>query len=764
MDRRRQRGSPRRLHGARLAGPVPGRAASFRRVARAAARGGLGLAVAVVSLATAASHLAAQEVHGRLLTRAEGAPLVGAYLELARDGTPVATALSDAEGRFRVRAPEAGLYTLEVEYLGYATVTTEVEAGPPELAPVIVRLTQRAIELEGLVANAERQCDVPREVGARVVELWDEVSKVFQVAVVAGAQELYHFEAERWTRTLDLARLQVESEQRSAQAGLQRGSPFVSLPATYLAEHGYIQKDSTGTNVYLAPDPAVLLSQSFQDTHCFGLTDRPPEDGEEDWIGIRFEPRDADARDIEGTLWIESDGYGPRRLDYEYRNIPWPFRTDQVGGRLVFDRLPDGPWIVRQWRIRMPKVSQAHYRLSEQLRAQQRWFLEGLTEVGGQVVRALGPGGAMVRFGNPARLAGVMRNSRGERVADGRIALRGTHFRARTDELGNFALQDVPPGRYGLSWSYGVLDSLGLDPRQGVLELEGGETTRRELVVPSLPDAIVAACQAAPEGSVGEGSAILRGIVHTSAGVVPDSAEVRVTWEAEVDVSPVVEGLGVQAGRTGVLAPVGGDGRWVACGLPHDVPLTLEARWADARETPGSVPGELTLEENELRATAPLVLPPRAALARAIELEPLEVAVEGAIRDLRDIGVRQAELGRRFITFEEIRDDRFDAGSVMDLLERQNVPGVTISRAENGLACIHSQRYAQVAGGTVDRLCAAVYVDGNEVEPAYAVSIPPDAVAAMAFLRAFEAQARFGGGAEGGALFIWTHQGGGEPR
>jgi hypothetical protein len=700
-------------------------------------------------------------VHGRLVTAEEGQPVVGAYVRLVRDGETVSTGLSGGDGRFRILAPRDDLYTLEAEYLGYATASTRVEGGADELAPVVLRLRRRAIELEGLVANVEQQCDVPPEIGRRVVELWDEVAKAFQVAVVAEAQELYHFEAERWTRTLDLDRLEVQSEERSARAGLQRGSPFVSLPPARLAEGGYIQQDSTGTNVYLAPDARVLVSESFQRTHCFGLTDRPPEDGERDWIGIRFEPRDLDAPDIEGTLWIESDGYGPRRLDYRYRNLPWPFRTDQVGGRLVFDRLPDGPWIVRSWRIRMPKVSQTHYRLSEQLQAQQRWFLDGLTEVGGQVVRALGPGGAMVRFGEPGRLVGVLRTSHGEPVAGGRVVLRGTHFRARTDDLGNFALQGVPPGRYGLSWSYGILDSLGLGPVQGVVEVVSGEMVRRSLEVPSLSDAIVAACRAAPPGAVGEGSGIVRGLVRTAEGAIPDSAEVRVTWEGEVDASVVAEHLGVQPGRAGVLAPVGPDGRWVACGLPDDVTMRLEARWADARTTPGSLPVEVTLEEEEeLRAVGALTLPRRAAVATAFELEPVEVAVEGAIQDLRDIGVRQSQLGRRFMSWEQLRDDRFDARDVMDLLQRQNVPGVIVTRSENGRACISSQRYVRLKEGDAERVCATVFVDGNEVEPVEAAMLPPNAVAAMAFLRALEAQARFGRGAEGGALFIWTHQGG----
>ncbi len=718
------------------------------------------LLLAVLALSPPASSAGAQEVHGRLLDDVDGTPIVGAYVGLEQGGAAVSTTLTGASGDFRLRAPASGLYTLRAEYLGYADALVEVEAGPAELAPVVVYLEPRALELEGLVANVERQCDVPPEVGRRVVELWDEVSKVFQVAVVAGVQELYLFEAERWTRTLDLDRLRVQSEERSSQAGLQRGSPFVSLPAAYLAEHGYIQRDSTGTNVYLAPDPAVLLSQSFQDTHCFGFTADPPEDGEDDWIGIVFEPRDLDARDIEGTLWLEADGYGPRRLDYRYRNLPWPFRTDQVGGRMVFDRLPDGPWIVRQWRIRMPKVSQTHYRLTAQLQAQQKWLLEGLTEVGGEVIRALGPGGAMVRFGNPGRLTGVVRDTHGTRVADGRISLRGTHFRARTDELGNYAFQDVPAGRYGLSWSSETLDSLGLEPQQGVVQIGAGEALRHDLSVPSISDAIVSLCQAAPQGSVGEGSAILRGVVRTFRGAVPDSAEVRVTWEGELDISMLAPGLGVRTGRTGVLAPVGPDGRWVACGLPGDVPLEVEARWADLRTTPGSSPEAVTLAEGEIRGLGALSLPPRASLATTFQLEPLEVAVEGAIRELRDIGVRRGQLGRRFMTFEALQAAEFDARDVMDLLQRQNVPGITISRSDTGPPCIASNRYVRLREGSPDRLCAAVYVDGNRVEPREAAILPTEAIAAMAFLRAFEAQARFGKGAEGGALVIWTNQGG----
>jgi len=721
------------------------------------------LAVALLLVISWASPrpLAGQEVHGQV-TAVDGTPLVGGYVALSRGGEVVVSGITGDDGRFRLPVLEPGLYTLEAEYLGYGSAITEVEAGPAELAPVILTLSRRAIQLEGLVAEAEQECDIPPELGARVVELWDEVSKVFQVAVVAESRELYHFEAERWTRTLDLERLQVQGEQRESRSGLQRGSPFVSLPAENLAENGYIRQDSTGRNVYLAPDARVLLSDAFQATHCFGVTLTPPEDGERDWVGIQFTPRDLDARDIEGTLWIESDGYGPRRLDYRYRNLPWDFRSDQVGGRLSFDRLPDGPWIVRAWRIRMPKVSQAHYRLTRQLSAQQRWFMDGITEVGGEVVRALGPGGVMVRFGNPGRITGVVEERGGEGVGQGRVELTGTHFRARTDQVGNFELQEVPAGRYRLRWSSAILDSLGLPPREGVVGVEPGETTRRTLPVPSLADAVVEACQAAPEGAVGEGSAILRGIARTSGGAAPDSAEVRVTWMGEVDLEGLADGLGIQEGRAGVLAPVGEDGRWVACGVPDGVTVTVEARWADARDTPGSIPVEVLLDADELRGVAALTLPPRAAVATAFELEGLGVAVEGAIRELRDIGVRRAELGQRFIDFEDLRNSRFGARSVMELLQAQNLPGVRVREQPDGTTCIFSQRYRSVdmAGGLAMGRCAAVYVDGHLVDPKEAAMIPPQSVAAMAYLRAFEALARVGSGSEGGALFIWTDQGG----
>jgi hypothetical protein len=74
-----------------------------------------------------------------------------------------------------------------------------------------------------------------------------------------------------------------------------------------------------------------------------------------DAVGLGFEPvKGRKVPEIKGTLWVDRASAELRTLTYEYVNVPSAVRAEGLGGRLEFQRLPGGSWIIRDWYIRMP--------------------------------------------------------------------------------------------------------------------------------------------------------------------------------------------------------------------------------------------------------------------------------------------------------------------------------------------------------------------------------------------------------------------------
>lgn len=115
-----------------------------------------GLATACALLLCAAAPLPAQYVRGRLVDDATGRPIKGGYVALLLgDRTTAASALADADGRFRMRTPEPGRYYIFATHVAYRRITrgpVDVHAGAE--VDVEVRLTARPIELDSVLVSA----------------------------------------------------------------------------------------------------------------------------------------------------------------------------------------------------------------------------------------------------------------------------------------------------------------------------------------------------------------------------------------------------------------------------------------------------------------------------------------------------------------------------------------------------------------------------------------------------------------------------------
>ncbi|HEX8211875.1 MAG TPA: carboxypeptidase-like regulatory domain-containing protein [Longimicrobium sp.] len=477
--------------------------------------------LALLALLVAARPLAAQTVQGELVDAA-GKPLPGAMVVLLdAAGKSLGRVLTDESGRFVLRAPSAGSYRLRAERIGYGGT----ESPPLQLAEGEARSYRlegggRAVVLDAVVAQGgRRRCEVRPGEGTAAAAVWNEVRKALDAAAYLQERRALRFRTDEYTRDLEPGSLRVTAEQR--KTGSTVGAhPFRSLSAEELSRGGYVQTSEAGT-FYHAPDAQSLLSDAFLDGHCFHVQQGTGEAA--GLVGLAFEPVGGQRLpDVAGVLWVEPSTRELLRLEYRYTNLDVTVPTEQLGGRVDFDRSPGGGWIVRRWWVRMPALA-----VDQQVRSAQsssgvevsrRARLVGIREVGGEVTAVLGADGAPLRA-EPRRgaLAGRVADHEGAPLPGARVFLSGTSFEAVADSAGSFRIEGVPAGEYTVSFTHPRLETLGtIPPQQRVTLADGGPPPADvALATPAPPPAVAAAAPRRPAN--GETPVALPGVTARAA-------------------------------------------------------------------------------------------------------------------------------------------------------------------------------------------------------------------------------------------------------
>jgi len=353
------------------------------------------LAVAAPLCAVPPARLVAQDLRGRVVADEDGEALAGTQVVL-EDATavPVAVALSDANGGFGFDLPGPGRYLLRGYHPGREAGPLPLTLGEGYAGEVELRLPSVVIPLDDLsTERGGRSCRLPEATAERVVALWNEVHKALSVATLVEDRGLHGFEVETWYKELDPRRLRVLDEDRSPRSGFRPTVRIPSPPAAELAREGFVRGGGPGESLaFYGPDARTLTSVTFPSTHCLGFREDGPEDG---WVGLTFSPLDDRAMDVDGVLWIDGATYEPRLLEYRYSRLPWPVKTDKVGGRSEFRRLSDGALIVSRWWMRMPRVGVGQSRITQWAEPTTRYTLAAVFEEGGEVLRVRMPDGSL---------------------------------------------------------------------------------------------------------------------------------------------------------------------------------------------------------------------------------------------------------------------------------------------------------------------------------------------------------------------------------
>lgn len=352
---------------------------------------------------------------GQVLSAGDGSPVTGAFVSLETpDGNRADATLTDDTGRFTLEAPTSGRYRVFVRRMGYDRWRSPV-LGLDQGAGVhrVFRVPVRPVELDDLSVTAESQCDFDPRATGDIQRLWRAVRQGLDVA--AWSERRFSFDLRNRRRLLDPDGTERRVIATWSQAGVE-GPPYRSREPERLSEEGFIQERG-GSLYFYAPTPRTLLSESFRATHCFSVrrdsAGRP---------GLHFRPADdGDDSDVRGTLWLEGSPPRLHSLRYRYTRLPVDVPREHLGGRLEFDRLQGGAWIVRRWWIRMPRaevaVPESPSTMIRSSTLDREARLRAIVERGGEVVGVSGPPSDSAEGG------GVEEGPRGDRDEAGREAV-----------------------------------------------------------------------------------------------------------------------------------------------------------------------------------------------------------------------------------------------------------------------------------------------------------------------------------------------------
>ena len=308
-----------------------------------------------ILLAAAAGGTDAQTVRGQLTDSIGRAPLRAAFVTLVDEqGIERARTITNESGEFTLSAPAGGSYRIRSKRIGFQpsfSPSLTLRAGETIFYHVFV--DPIPVALQEVVVAGDRQCDV--EGSSSVAALWAEVREALASVRWTRTAPGYWYEIRQFEREVFPPQYRQGRDSSWHDSGFAQ-VPFRSAPAEQLAANGFVVMDADSGWTYFAPDAEVLLSDPFLRTHCFETKVGRGETA--GLVGLTFSPvLGARVPDIAGTLWVDRQNAELRHLEFQYVQLPRGLADPRVGGRLAFMRVPTGAWVVHEWVIRMPIIT-----------------------------------------------------------------------------------------------------------------------------------------------------------------------------------------------------------------------------------------------------------------------------------------------------------------------------------------------------------------------------------------------------------------------
>ena len=309
--------------------------------------------------------------------------------------------------------------------------------------------------------------------------------------------------------------------------------------------------------------------------------------------------------ELTGVLWLDPRTNTLRALNFDYVNLPIPLRVARTNGRLEFEQLPSGQWIVPRWYIRMPRLGRI---TSSDPHSPARDSLIGYQEVGG-IARPAGsprptaespasnasqPGAE--RSGQTILSGFVFDSTSDSGLANVRVWTAGGRYKTVTNSAGRYELAIDGPINDSIVFDSPRLRLLNVPNVVQAVSLPSGGHGQAYLIVPSYATLRASVCGRNVTGTESQG--MVAGYVRDASGRPIARAHVWASWPLQW-----VEQNGklVASNRQmTVETDTNGDGAYLMCGFTRGAQITVKVGAAghNTIEERLALPGTLVLERD----------------------------------------------------------------------------------------------------------------------------------------------------------------------
>jgi len=570
--------------------------------------------ILAVAIALIGARAAAQNVRIEVVEASNGKAIVGANVVVVDStGMTVGAGFSGQGGHIDLPAPTRMPFRVRADKVTYDTWVSVVLR--PAGKVILLRIGMTPTRLPTVVGRTETSCQQLSGPGTPAGDMWVELRKALVATALTEAQGLVALDVDLYERALD-RNLGIVSERTEQRTKIpRRPAAGISWDQLDSARRG----DALAGEVYRAPDAATLLSEQFVKSHCFAaIRGYGPES---ELTGLEFKPAKVAAQpELTGVIWLDPKAKALRYLNFDYVNLPIPLRIARTSGRVDFEQLPGGQWIVPRWYIRMPRTARVTS-ASVGSPSVSRDSLVGFQEVGGSA-RPAGTAAPVVVANSPAPnpnepnpapitpapapgqsavLVGVVYDSTTGMPLKGVVVSTGVgRFKTRTSDGGRYELVIDGALSDKVIFDHPRLRLFRIPERVQTVSVAPGSRGQAMVIVPSYATLRNRLCGPNETGTDAQGMAV--GYVKDADGNPVRNAHVWATWQIQwIEQNGRLVSTNQQ--RT-VETDTGPDGSYMMCGFTKGAQITAKVGLA----------GKGTVQEK-------VALPPSMVLEHDFKLE-----------------------------------------------------------------------------------------------------------------------------------------------
>ena len=524
------------------------------------------LAYAAASFALAFS-IGAQEVRVEVVRHADGNPIPGALVAILAEKEATSSAarepalvgrFSGRDGRATLAPPRRGGYRVRVEKVGYDVWTSALLVPIERPTRVRAGMKVRSLRLPPLTGSTETRCSNLGEQASVVGDMWGEIRKALNANSVTESQGLAPLDIESYDRMVDMnGRVLSERSDRRRANGM--GPNVIESPLAASS------KDPVAP--FSVPEAATLLSDQFIATHCFtGVRGTGAEAG---LLGLEFKPAKLQKTpDLSGVLWLDPTTYSLRKLVFDYVNLPAGARAGQPSGRVEYQQLAGGEWVVTRWQLRVPRGRPDPTSGPR--------TISGYREIGGIARSTSAPAPVAVTpvsvSTEGTRISGtVIDGTTGAPIPGVDVSTVSGRHKTTTNRGGGYEFWMNGAVRDSLVFEHPRLRLFRI-PAVRAVYAPSGSRAQVSVAIPSYPALRQALCGRSDFGAQLAGLAI--GYVRDEAGNPVPNATVSASWQV---LWVEEKGRLVSANqRRTTEVQTARDGSYLLCGFHRDSPVTLK--------------------------------------------------------------------------------------------------------------------------------------------------------------------------------------------